>query len=284
MTDTMASGALEQGLHAGISMDRYQRIDALGSSRLGRLALSPLHYIHGLETEPEDTESTVLGTAVHVAVLEPELFDHYYAAEPDLNLVAPDAAKPRATKAYREAVCELEASGKVVLRAETMDRVRAMTAAIQEHPHAKALLKQGPKRELTMLWHRDRRLCRGRIDMLGDRVAGDLKTTRDLRRFSPWEIVKHSYHLQAAWYATGLDTLGLQIEHWCWLAVESCAPFDVGVFVLDDATLHVCQAKCEALVEQLEECEETGHWPGMFPDVVQATLPDGLLAEFAEVE
>src|SRR6185503_13815919 len=112
------------GLHHGVPMREYLKIDALGSSRLEHLAVSPLHYRY-MSTQPdEETDAQELGTALHVAVLEPDLFDSAYVIEPDIARIG--GAKPRATNAYKEAVATLEFEGRTVLKAEAMAKVLSM--------------------------------------------------------------------------------------------------------------------------------------------------------------
>ena len=60
------------GLHRGLPMAEYQAIDAMGSGRLEWLHVSALHYRWMLEHPPETTEAQHLGTALHMAVLEPD--------------------------------------------------------------------------------------------------------------------------------------------------------------------------------------------------------------------
>lgn len=273
---------LEPGFHPGIPMSEYQAIDAIGSGRLEWLNVSPLHYRYQLGLERAETPAMALGTAVHTAALEPEIFAKRYVLEP-LD-VAPGNAKPRATKAYKDAVADIEQGGFSVLRRETMETVQAMAAAVHAHPHAAKLLKRAPEHEVTMLWDRDGRRCRGRADLLGDGVIGDLKTTRSLKDFSPWSITKLGYFRQAAWYWDGAAKLGRPLEHFFFIAVESAPPHDVGVFVLDPSAIVVGLQECDRLMELLDDCERRNRWPGMFPEVVTANVTDamvGLLADEA---
>ena len=268
------------GIHRGLSMSAYQSIDAIGSGRLNWLATSPLHYRYMLSQPPEDTEATLRGTAVHTAVLEPEHFETIYACEPNPEAIAPGAVKPRATSLYRDAVARLREEGKVVFKTDEMQGVLEMAVAVRGHSEAARILKKGEQREVSLVWERDGgRLCRARVDILGDRMAADLKTTRDLRRFSPWEMLKHGYFRQASWYVDGLRTLGIEIDHWFFIAVESVPPYDVGVFTLTRSQLDLGSLDCERLIEQLEECERTDCWPGMFPKIVAAEMPESMIGE-----
>jgi exodeoxyribonuclease VIII len=270
------------GLHHGVPMADYLALDALGSTRLGWLAVSPLHYRYRLGSPREETDATRLGTALHMAVLEPQRFAEQYACEPDPAMVAPGNAKPRATNAYRAAVADMEAAGFTVLRADVRATVGGMANAVLGHPHAARLLERAPEREVTALWDLDGRPCRARVDLLGSNVAADLKTTRSLKTFSPWELTRYGYYRQASWYLDGLRRLGCYVERFFFIAVESTPPHDVGVFVMDPATLDIGLIECESLLKKLVECEHAGEWPGMFPDVQQAQLSDALVAQLVE--
>jgi hypothetical protein len=275
---------LPTGLHPHVPMRDYLALDAIGSSRLEWLAISPLHYQHMLTQPHEDTPATRLGTALHLAVLEPELFAATYSREPDPAVIAPNNAKPRATNAYREACAALEANGLTVLKEEEWARIDGMAAAVRTHPHAARILARATEREVTGLWDREGRLCRGRFDILGDGILADIKTTRSLRDFSPWTIAKCGYARQMAWYRAGLKRFGRDVKAVFLIAVESTAPFDCGVFVMDDVMLQIGEDECSGLIRKLEVCELTGEWPGMFPDIVQAQLTDAFAIDLAGAE
>lgn len=270
---------MEAGFHRGVPMWKYLGLEAFGSAHLSALAISPLHYQHLMSQGSRDTEATDLGSAVHTAVLEPERFDELYVTEPDPCKVAPGYEKPRATKAYKDARAALEATGRQVLKFETADRIGEMADAIRSNEHVAKLLQRAPERELTMIWDRDGRRCRGRADMLGDGVLVDLKTTRTLRFFSPFEITKLGYYRKLAWYRDGLRRLGREIKHHFLIAAESSPPYDVGVFAMDEAALEFGAIECDGLMETLLECERTNTWPGMFPTIQIGRVTDQYAAD-----
>lgn len=275
----------EVGFHAEVPMSEYVTWDALGSSRLEWLAISPKHYKYMLEQPAEEeTDAQFLGTAVHMAALQPELFLKTYTPEPDVNVVAPGSARPRATNAYKDAVAELERDGLRVVRTELMVKVLKMAEAVRIHPAASKVLDRAPEREVSALWSRGERLCRGRFDLLGPGVMADLKTTRSLKTFSPWAITKYGYYRQAGWYCDGLKRLGRDVQHVFLIAVENVAPFDVGVFALNKETVSVGLVEADALAGRLLRCEMSGEWPGMFPDVQEAMLTDALALDLASGE
>lgn len=273
---------LSPGLHRGLPMAQYLALDAIGSGRLGWLAVSPRHYAHMILQPREETDATRIGTAVHVALLEPDLFLSTYALEPGPE-VAPTAVKFRATNAYKSACAELERAGRIVLKVDEMADVLAMADSIRKHEVAAKLLERAPEREVTGLWDQDGRRCRLRADLLGDGILGDVKTTRSLARFSPWVISDEGYYRQAGLYSMGLERLGRPIRHVYFIAVENTAPFDVGVFALEPDALRIGQLEVEQLLARLDECERSGCWPGMFPEVATATISNQLLEQLEEV-
>ena len=271
---------LGTGLHTGIPFPEYLKLDAMGSSRLEWLAVSPMHYRYMLTQPAEESPSLSLGTALHAAVLTPEIFAKEFLLEPVDQM--PLTAKPRATKVYREAVAELEAGGFTVLRTDVMETVRAMAASVHAHPWASKVLARCPLRELTMIWDRNGRRCRGRIDALGNDLVADLKSTRSLAKFSPWAITDYGLHRQTAFYREGLAAGDLHPKQRYFIAIESSAPFDCGVFVLDDAALVAGANDVERLLLRLDECEHTNVWPGQFPNIETATVSDRALGEAAD--
>ena len=271
---------IANGLHRGVPMWQYLGLEAMGSSHLAALATSPLHYQHLLSRPERETESTNLGSAVHTAVLEPEQFDALYVTEPDPEKVAPGYEKPRATKAFKEARKALEATGRQVIKFEVADRIGEMADAVRANPLVAKLLAKAPEREITMIWDRDGRRCRGRADMLGDIVLGDLKTTRSLPRFSPFEITTFRYHLQLAHYVDGLRRLGRDIKHVYLVAVESSPPYDVAVYEMDEA-IAFGALELDELMARLLECERSNAWPGMFPTMQVGHITDRYAAEIA---
>jgi hypothetical protein len=275
---------LSPGIHRGVPMSVYQADPSLGSGRLRDLSVSPLRYRHSLTEPREETDAMRLGSLVHVAALEPELFAATCTAEPDLAALCPGAVKPRATKAYSEWSKGVEADGKTILRAEQVQTVCDMAAAIRAHPQAARLLERAPEREVSFIWERDDRRCRGRADMLGELVLADVKVTRDLRRFSPWVVSDLKYHVQAGWYVQGLEALGHKIAHVFFIAIETRPPYDIGCFTLDPFALRVGQNECDVLLERLGECEATDSWPGMYPTIQTATISDQLAAMYGEEE
>ena len=272
------------GLHDGIAHADYLAMPALGSTHLSWLSVSP-HYYQWMLTHPEEpTASMSLGTALHMATLEPERFEQTYVQEPDPQVIAPGYSSPRSTKVYKESVAHLEALGRTVLRAEQMESVRMMAAGLRTHAKTSAVLERAPRREVTALFDVDGRRCRARFDALGDGVIADVKTTRSLRNFSPHTVTEMGYAVQGALYVAGARALGLKVSHFFFAVVENVPPYDVGCFVLDDECLDYGMNEAARLLALLGECERTDNWPGQFPEIERAMVTERALQVALEGE
>ncbi len=265
----MQSPPIQLGIHQGVSQREYLATPGLGFSALQSLSISPLHYRYSMSQPGYDTDATFLGTALHAAVLQPDAFAAQYVYEPDLAELVPDAKSPRATNIYKAWVAEQAAIGRSVLKPDTGDAIRRMVDAIHGHPHAKAALAKAPEREVALIWERDGRRCRGRADALGPGVLIDVKTTRDLRSFSPWIISRMGYHRQFGWYRDGLERLGRTVDHCIVIAVDP------------EAVAYGAES-CGQLLDLLSDCERADKWPGQFPNVERGMLTDAIVAGMVE--
>src|SRR5690606_21702198 len=133
-----------------------------------------------------------LGQAIHMAILQPDLFRRHYVRRPDLDL---------RTKAGREALEALQAEYPcaTILPAEQYDTCLAIRDAVHSHPYARKLLRG--QTEVSAVW-RDPWfgvLCKGRFDCLSTLgVIVDCKSVTDaspraMQRF----IYSYGTYLQA---------------------------------------------------------------------------------------
>lgn len=277
--------SLGTGRHGRVPYSAYLELDAIGSTHLSWLAVSPLYFQHMVHNPPGATPSQMLGSLVHSLVLDESTGP--FVREPDPAAIAPDAKTPRATNAYKDAVQKLMADGGILVRGPEWGAAEGMRDAVLSHPQAAGFLKRATLREETLIVEWRGRFCRGRLDAANAKAGllVDLKTTRDLARFSPYAVTDLGYYRQLAWYRRiwGLVT-GEDLPVCVLIAVESDPPFDVGVFALDQSALFYGDLECKMLIEQLEQCEQTKNWPGMFPGVGTATVTNQLAERFAGIE
>ena len=144
----------------------------------------------------------------------------------------------------------------------------AMAESLGDNPDFKKLLAHTDATEMSIFWERQGIRCKARPDGYGRGFILDVKTTRDLKRFSPWSITDYGYHIQAGWYQIALEeALDRETDAFYFPVVQSTEPFETAVFRLHNDSLRAGRADAEALFAALVHAETTGQWPRHFPGV-----------------
>jgi hypothetical protein len=255
--------------HPGLTNEAYHHLKAVSPSQIKVLGRSPLHYFDQFLAEDrekrEATPAMLMGTALHTAVLEPELWDS--------TIAVPPQSFDRRSKAGRELAAEFEreSAGKVVLSPDDADQVRRMADAVRKHPAARFLLELPGRREASYTWTDPATglECKTRPDWHSEdgRIVVDVKTTRDASRAEfAKSIANLDYHVQAAW---NQDAIGA--EQFITIAVENVRPYAVAVYPASGGMIAAGQRRIEAAMTLLAECWKSSQWPG-YGDLVQEPI------------
>lgn len=251
----------------GIPFEQYLKLPGLSASTLKKLMRSPLAYKWALD-HPDHTSSAAqaLGTAAHTAILEP--------AKLKTDYMLWDGGTRRG-KAWDE--FKASNASKTILTADEFADVKAMYAAVRGFAPAARYLQNG-QAEVTLQWAMQGRAFRGRVDWIteieGRTVLVDLKTTRDARPFKfGADAFKLGYHIQFALYCDGWQALTGEMPAFVVLAVENQAPFEPAVFEVPEEVLERGREEYQRLLDTLNTCEATGHWPPAAETEQRLTLP-----------
>ena len=156
-----------------LSNDEYHAAPDLNTSAIKELLKSPSHYQEYV-TAPRKppTHAKLIGSAVHAAVLEPDIFYSNY-------VVLPENFDGR-TKENKEKVDSLKTSGRTPLKFEDYQHCLDMATALHTHATARRLLNQGCA-EVSVFAEIDGIPVKCRPDWLRkeSRLIVDLKTTED---------------------------------------------------------------------------------------------------------
>lgn len=223
-----SSNNIQLGIVDAVSEENYHGGAGISRSDLMSMSRSVHHFFAKKDQKPKDAPALRFGTAVHLAILEPDRYDAKYQL---VNKV------DKRTKEYKEIV----EAGFEALSFSDHDRIMAIKASLESNPLTKNLFNDG-KAEQTLYWNEPNHdvLCKARIDYLRkDGIAVDLKTTLDA---SPQSFRKtlanYSYDVQAAHYLAGLNNcLGETFKDFLFVAVEKEPPFGVAVYRIDDASV-----------------------------------------------
>jgi len=238
----------------------YHGTKALSKSGLDQFRKSPAHFRAWQDgtTKNESSPALEFGTAVHMAILEPELFALNY------TLFTGDRRNKDGKMAYEAVI----ASGKIPLNQEQWDNITGAAAAVHAHPTA-ALLVEKIQTEVSCFDSWNGVKVKARIDGLGKDYIIDVKTTQDA---SPVAFGKSCaqfrYHVQAAWYQriTG-------VNRFIFIAVEKEAPYGVACYELDEQAISLGHIIIEEQLRTFVECEQLNSWPCYSSHIQSLSLP-----------
>ena len=235
---------------------------------------SPLAYKWDLDhPDTSASPSMALGTAAHMAILEPERFTEAY-------VVYEGTRRGKAWEAFQEAN---EYRG--ILTISEYADVCGMRDALRSHPAAARYLEHG-EAEVTLQWTDPAtgRAMKGRVDWLtqidGQTVLVDLKTTRDSspRKFGA-DAYKLGYHIQFSLYTDGWYHLTRETPRFVVLAAESKAPYEPAVYDVPEDILMQGHEEYMGLLDLLKTCEDAKTWPPRSQEEMPLTLPAWALSD-----
>lgn len=234
----------------------YNDIDAVNKSTLWEMRKSPLHYWHLMHDTPkEDTPAMKFGRAVHVRMLQPEIFDDVYVIAPECD---------RRTKEGKQIWADLLESGKEVISRDDMEKIAGMEAQF-EFIRKTLFNTKDLQTELALTWT-DKETgvnCKGRLDAIADGIVIDYKTTTDAgtKAFGR-EALRYGYDLQAAMYMEAARENGYNPKKFIFIAQEKNAPYLINVLTAGDAFLDRGAWIMRDLLTTYKQCRDTDTWPG----------------------
>ncbi len=270
---------LAPGWHRDLPMTDYLSVRAMSASGLETFRRSPMHYKWRSETPPEDTTAALArGSALHLALLEPDLFEAQVVKAGSCEALYKSGARKGepcgSATASRDFMgrwaCGRHGGENPVdgaLPADEFETVLAMRDAVLAHPRASSILAGAGETEITGVWEEPETgvLCKIRPDRLVHRasILPDLKSTRDA---SPDFFFRQAetlgYWRKAAFYRRGCAALGKPLTASALIAVESAEPFGVAVYLLDEDHLRAADEEVGRLLRRFAMCATDDHWPG----------------------
>lgn len=276
----MISALPTAGLHYGIPYEDYAAWPAINFSKLKPILGTASKCKYEMDNPKKPTAAMTLGSALHVATLEPGRFEQLFYICPPCNLTTTEGKKIFAEN-------RAKAGDKLIIRDGSKTDEPLMGAVADLKGMAKSIrglkstarfLDGAGQNEVSMLW-KDEEFglwCKARIDRHIPEVSGinrpaivELKSARDASEF--WfskDIDQRNYDAQAASYRHGLEIITGKMAIHAFIAVENFAPYDAAIYMLDDQSLQTGLLKYRHMLKLYAQCVKTGKWPG-YPDKVQ---------------
>lgn len=247
-------------IHLNMDETEYHARPELSSTGARILLDSPARFQYW-QIHPQPRKAAFdLGTATHSKILGVGAGVIEY---PEEHLTpSGNVSTSKATVAW---VDEQRANGLLPITSADARKVDAMAEAVLAEPAARRILEHIQGREVSIITEIDGVPVRARFDLYDGVNGADLKTCRDAspRGFNK-SVASYGYAVQARWYedAHEQETGRLLEGPFKFIAVESAAPYLVGVYDLDYVWRDVAATLVRRARERWLECTTTGIWPG----------------------
>lgn len=272
---------MESKLHGHLQMtnEEYHNSPGVSKSHLDWIApeldRTPLHYWNKYinpEREPEEqTLATQIGSATHIAILEPDLLHRHVVRGLDVE------RRSTADK-FAWAQFEEENMGKIILKPDIYERVLRIRDTVHRHPQIAPLLRN-LKTEQTF-FARDpetSELIKCRFDGLAanGEYSLDIKTTESAsQKAFARSAANYRYDVQTPWYEDILDILyGEHPPVWIFVAIEKTPPYACGIHYATDHSRRVGREKARENLRLIANCRAHNSWPDFAIDPLPLELP-----------
>lgn len=280
-----------------MTQKEYRALPALSASDIKIMQRSQAHWHYWKSNPPEETEAQRLGTAVHMKILQPDLFDSEYALFSDSAYVealrkgeVPDESgkhkayeNPRASKLYKSYKADFDNSvqGRKIIGQEYLEVVNGISNAVKQNPHVNEWLNDPQSlKEHAIFWRVGDTDMKAMLDLICGHVIVDIKTTLDARADSFMrEAHRYGYFLQGAVYVSALESTGIENPTFILLACEKEPPYLCQPFVIGQDTIEYQKTRIDKLLREHVDCLRTGIWSGYKIDPVMLEMPIYALKE-----
>lgn len=231
-----------------ISRDEYNALPGVRASMLKSYYESSLNGNYESARDRVETPAMRLGSACHSFILENDKFvNDYRVLELPIN---ENTQKPYGaeTKVVKEYIATLP-KDKIYISEGDTETLNQIDINIDNHQHATTILNACKDREFAVTWIDEESgvECKALIDFASDNMAGDLKSTREIKFRSTkediaktllWEIIGNRNLLQFSFYLDGLLANGLEIQKFAVIFVQNCGNCEVLTAFLSDYSLN----------------------------------------------
>lgn len=227
---------------------------------------------------PENGKPMQIGTALHLAVLEPERM---------LDRIVVVPAEDWRTKAAKEARDEAYDAGLTPLLTKDLALVGRLAAALRADEFVAKLLHRADT-EVSYFWTANEIPCKARADIVthGGRVMADLKASASASPlFFRRQAFNAGHFLRDPWYRDGWEcTTGERITDYWYVIVAREPPHLVTVAKLDERAVEWGRLMIRRAMDLFKRCRDSGVWPPYCDGPVSLSLPEWAEYQLADRE
>jgi exodeoxyribonuclease VIII len=280
--------------------DRENKIVCSPSALIKFIECPSIYEWEYIKKRKKTTAAMELGTAIHEAILEPELFASKYTFHPsnipdysadELKAIAKElglktsGTKADLAKSIKEVQPEFDCQslfdpqGKIVLTEEKSLMIQTIVENVKKTLMFSKIIEPATKEQLCYFTDDDTGVVVSfKTDaVLLDRLAIvlDVKTAGDAskRKFER-DHKDMGRDIQAALYCQGIEKVfNRKVDHFCWLVVETSAPYRVYEYVPNIAMIENGLARSKRLLAEFKERYLANDWSKREHGLIETTMP-----------
>ena len=250
--------------------EAYNTHPGLSQSGAKEILRSPRHFQEYLNRDrSEQTTAQRLGTLIHLASLQPKVFDATIVVAPECD---------KRTKEGKEIWASFQSSLKPGQEAISQKDGELVTAvSIAARAGLDKLMKdfdgEYMMTEVPMVGRVNGTDIKGRLDAIittkaGKKIVVDIKTTMDAGTPFIRDIANYQYFLQSAWYTTLAHA-----DAFVFLAVEKDSPNEWACYTLDAEAHQKGLVLMNTAIDLFKSCNTFKQFPGYPKEVQTVSLP-----------
>lgn len=253
-----------------ITIEEYlSNNDYLSSSKLGRLRYSPSHFYYALTHQERATDSQIIGSAIHMALSEPELFEEKYVCWKDEMKPHPDKDyKNRENlRAKGEFFIQAREKGFEVLTEDQYNIIHGIKGKITNDPTIKQLFKSGFY-ERSFFWTDEKSgiKLKTRPDFYpgSAKFVADFKTTVSAQKTDfTKSCYEYGYPVQAVMQRKAITLhAGKEPSVYLYIAIEKEPPYEFNIIEADKTYIQYGEYLFEEYLKVVKWCRENNRYPG----------------------
>ena len=258
-----------------ISNEEYHASEGLSRSGIVKLIESPWHYYkHYLAPDKpkfEETEAMKVGTAIHMAILEPDLFNTKY--------IKFEGDGDRRSKEFKAFAKEYEGQNLIILKKEEYQDIINARDAVYSDLTAMQLIQGGINERSFYYYDKELDLLfKFRPDCLSKLAMCDIKKTANASKYKfEKDAITYGYNYEAAFYLRYYKLItGIDLQYFVFIAVENKYPYQVNCYMYEPEDLKFTNLIIDEAIHKYIECKQKNEWPKLLEaqNIQTIKIPD----------
>jgi exodeoxyribonuclease VIII len=240
----------------------YENLPGINSSSLKKFLVSPKHYKNWLDKQEEEVDNAAfkIGSAVHMACLQPARFVSTHIVAPDVD------RRTTAGKAlWNNFVAEHQ--GYVVLTDKEWNEVITIAGAVTANEFFKNQMSGEVFTECSINCEYNGSAIKGRLDLYNktNNLILDIKTINETptKKAVIHAINSYDYGIQDYMYKQLVKSLNhnIRLPRFVFMFVEKKSPNSIALFEIGNS--NYVKDKVDDGLVRMENCKVTNIWAGL---------------------